>query len=59
MYRTLAVLLFLSSALHADELETEVKRFIDAYAILETQAAEIPWWSFTGGGGIVSLRRSP
>ncbi len=40
MVRTLAVLLLLGSTLRADDLETEVKRFIDAYAILETQAAD-------------------
>jgi carboxyl-terminal processing protease len=41
MYRRLAALLLLFvSAIPADELETEVKRFIDAYAILEREAAD-------------------
>jgi len=41
MYRRLLLLLILFlPALRADDLETEVKRFIDAYTILETQAAD-------------------
>src|SRR5262245_32745839 len=41
MYRRLAVLLFLVfPAFPADELDKEVKRFIDTYSILESQAAD-------------------
>ena len=41
MYRRLAaLLLLLVSGLPADDLETEVKRFVDAYVILEKEAAD-------------------
>jgi len=40
MRRTLAALLLLVSALQADDVETEVKRFIDTFTILETQSAD-------------------
>src|SRR5437667_4448089 len=41
MYRRLlALLILLLPTLQADDLETEVKRFIDTYTILETQAAD-------------------
>ena len=41
MYRRSAALaLLLASALRADDLETEVKRFIDAYVVLENEAAD-------------------
>jgi len=42
MYRRLAALLLLlvSALAAADDLETEVKRFVDAYAILEKEAAD-------------------
>src|SRR5580765_5118078 len=40
MYRSLAAFLLFSTSLLADDVETEVKRFIDAYTILETQAAD-------------------
>ena len=40
-YRLAAVLLLVSlPVLRADDLETEVKRFVDAYAILESNAAD-------------------
>ena len=39
MYRCVVGLL-LVSALHADDLETEVRRFVEAYAALEREAAE-------------------
>jgi carboxyl-terminal processing protease len=41
MFRLAAALLFFSLPIRpADDLETEVKRFVDAYAILETNAAD-------------------
>src|SRR5437899_2572774 len=35
-----ALLLLLLTAAHADDVETEVRRFVDAYAIVESEAAE-------------------
>src|SRR5213595_725369 len=41
MCRLTAALLFLFlSAAHADDLETQVKRFVQAYAIVESEAAD-------------------
>src|SRR5437899_3165386 len=41
MFRVPAVLLFLFlSAVRADDVETEVKRFVDAYALVESEAAD-------------------
>src|SRR5437899_3385635 len=35
-----ALLLLLLTAAHADDVETEVKRFVDAYALVEKEAAD-------------------
>jgi carboxyl-terminal processing protease len=57
--RPAALLLLLASALRADDLETEVKRFIDAYVVLENEAADpvIPEKAFYEGAIPGLLRR--